>query len=109
MLHSNDDISPFVPFFDIAVSLGNLFQRIASIYDRYQQVYGIRLLIVHIEVLWLLRSAWEPLAGALRPLRIGSILDRQGQWSYTVFRIRLCGVLPIVLYPDSAPPAEVAD
>ncbi len=30
-----DDISLFVPFFDIPVSLGNLFQRIASIDDRF--------------------------------------------------------------------------
>ena len=35
MLHSYDDISLFVSFFDIPVSLGNLFQRIASIYDRF--------------------------------------------------------------------------
>ena len=34
MFHSDDDISLFVSFFDIPVSLGNLFQRIASIYDR---------------------------------------------------------------------------
>ena len=35
MLHSDDDISLFVPCFDIPVSLGNLFQRIASIDDRF--------------------------------------------------------------------------
>ena len=35
MFHSDDDISLFVPFFDIAVSLGDLFQRIAPIYDRF--------------------------------------------------------------------------
>ena len=35
MFHSDDDISLFVPFFDIPVSLDNLFQRIASIYDRF--------------------------------------------------------------------------
>ena len=33
-LHSYDYISLFVSFFDIAVRLGSLFQRIASIYDR---------------------------------------------------------------------------
>jgi hypothetical protein len=31
MLHSDDYITPFVPFFDIPASIGNLFQRIASI------------------------------------------------------------------------------
>ena len=35
MLHSYDYISLFVPFVDIPVSLDNLFQRIASIYDRF--------------------------------------------------------------------------
>ena len=35
MLHSDDDIPLLVPFFDIPVSLGSLFQRIASIYDRF--------------------------------------------------------------------------
>ena len=35
MLHSDDDISLFVPFFDIPVRLGHLFQRIASIDDRF--------------------------------------------------------------------------
>ena len=35
MFHSYDYISLFVPFFDIPVSLGNLFQRIASINDRF--------------------------------------------------------------------------
>ena len=35
MFHSDDDISLFVPFFDIPVSLDNLFQRIASIDDRF--------------------------------------------------------------------------
>ena len=33
--HSDDYISLFVPCFDIPVSLDNLFQRIASIYDRF--------------------------------------------------------------------------
>ena len=33
MLHSDDYISLFVSFIDIPVSLGSLFQRIASIYD----------------------------------------------------------------------------
>lgn len=33
--HSYYYISLFVPFFNIAMSLGNLFQRIASIYDRF--------------------------------------------------------------------------
>ena len=35
MFHSNDYISLFVSFVDIPVSLDNLFQRIASIYDRF--------------------------------------------------------------------------
>ena len=35
MFHSDDDISLFVPFFDIPVRLGHLFQRIASINDRF--------------------------------------------------------------------------
>lgn len=35
MFHSYDYISLFVPFFDIPVSLGSLFQRIASINDRF--------------------------------------------------------------------------
>ena len=35
MLHSYDYISLFVPFFDIPVSLDSLFQRIASIHDRF--------------------------------------------------------------------------
>jgi hypothetical protein len=35
MFHSYDYISLFAPFLDIPVSLGNLFQRIASIYDRF--------------------------------------------------------------------------
>ncbi len=35
MFHSDDYISLFVSFFDIPVSLGSLFQRIASIYDRF--------------------------------------------------------------------------
>ncbi len=35
MLHSYDYISLFVSFVDIPVSLGSLFQRIASIYDRF--------------------------------------------------------------------------
>jgi hypothetical protein len=34
MLYSDDDISLLVPFLDIPVSLGNLLQRIASIYGR---------------------------------------------------------------------------
>ena len=34
MLHSYDYISLLVPFFNVPVSLGNLFQRIASVYDR---------------------------------------------------------------------------
>ena len=33
--HSDDYVSLFVPFVDIPVSLGNLFQRIASIYNRF--------------------------------------------------------------------------
>jgi len=35
MFHSYDYISLFVPFFDIPVRLGHLFQRIASIYGRF--------------------------------------------------------------------------
>ena len=35
MLYSYDYISCFVPFFNIAVSLRNLFQRISFIYDRF--------------------------------------------------------------------------
>ena len=35
MLHSDDDISLFVSCFDIPVRLGHLFQRIASIDDRF--------------------------------------------------------------------------
>jgi hypothetical protein len=35
MRHNDDDMSLFVSCFDIAVSLGGLFQRIASIYDRF--------------------------------------------------------------------------
>ena len=35
MRHSYDYISRLLPCFDIAVRLGNLFQRIASIYDRF--------------------------------------------------------------------------
>ena len=35
MSHSDDYISLFAPFFDIPVSLSNLFQRIASIDDRF--------------------------------------------------------------------------
>ena len=31
----DDDISLFVPFVDISMRLDNLFQRIASIYDRF--------------------------------------------------------------------------
>ena len=34
MRHSYDDISLFAPCFDIAVRLGGLFQRVASIDDR---------------------------------------------------------------------------
>ena len=33
--HSNDDISLFAPGFDVSVSFGSLFQRIASTYDRF--------------------------------------------------------------------------
>jgi len=33
-IHRDDDISLFVPFIDILVSLDNLFQRIALINDR---------------------------------------------------------------------------
>ena len=33
MFHRDDNMSRFVPLFDIAVGLGCLFQRIASIYD----------------------------------------------------------------------------
>ena len=36
MLHRYDDISLFMPFFDIRVRLHYLFQRIASIYNRLQ-------------------------------------------------------------------------
>ena len=35
MRHSDDDISCFVSCFDIPVSLGDLFQRIAAIDDRF--------------------------------------------------------------------------
>ena len=35
MFHSDDYIPLLVPCFDIPVSLGSLFQRIASIYDRF--------------------------------------------------------------------------
>ena len=35
MFHSYDYISLFVPFFDIPVSLGSLFQWIVSINDRF--------------------------------------------------------------------------
>ncbi len=35
MFHSYDYMSLFVSFFNIPVSLDNLFQRIASIYDRF--------------------------------------------------------------------------
>jgi hypothetical protein len=35
MLHGDDDIALFVPFFNIAVGLGNLFKRITSIYDLF--------------------------------------------------------------------------
>ena len=35
MFHSNDYIALFVPFIDIPVSLDNLFQRIASVNDRF--------------------------------------------------------------------------
>ena len=35
MFHSDDYISLFVSFINIPVSLNNLFQRIASIYDRF--------------------------------------------------------------------------
>ena len=35
MFHSYDYISLFVPFFDISLSLGSLFQWIGSIYDRF--------------------------------------------------------------------------
>ena len=34
MLHSYDHIPLFVPCFDVPVSLGSLFQRIASVYNR---------------------------------------------------------------------------
>ncbi len=34
IFHSYDDISLFVSFFNIAMSLGDLFQRIATINDR---------------------------------------------------------------------------
>jgi len=36
MFHGDDDISLFVPFIDIPVSLSHLFQQISSIYDRFQ-------------------------------------------------------------------------
>ena len=35
MFHCYYYISLFVPFFNIGMSLGNLFQRIASIHDRF--------------------------------------------------------------------------
>jgi hypothetical protein len=35
MFHNDDDIALFVSFFDIPVSLSHLFQRIASIDDRF--------------------------------------------------------------------------
>ena len=35
MFHSNDYISLFVSFINIPVSLDNLFQRIASVNDRF--------------------------------------------------------------------------
>ena len=35
MFHRDDHISLFMPLLDIAVRLGDLFQRIASIYDRF--------------------------------------------------------------------------
>jgi hypothetical protein len=35
MFHSYDYISLFVPFVNISMSLGSLFQRIASIFDRF--------------------------------------------------------------------------
>jgi hypothetical protein len=35
MLHLNDYVSLFVPLLDIPVRLDDLFQRIASIYDRF--------------------------------------------------------------------------
>jgi hypothetical protein len=35
MHHSDDDVSPFLPLFDIPVSFGDLFQRIAPIDDRF--------------------------------------------------------------------------
>jgi hypothetical protein len=35
MFHSDDDISLFVALLDIPVRIGHLFQRIASIYDRF--------------------------------------------------------------------------
>ncbi len=33
MIHGNDDVDLFVPLFHIAVSLGDLFQRVASVDD----------------------------------------------------------------------------
>jgi hypothetical protein len=35
LCHGDDDISLFVSFFDIPVGLGDLFQWIASVYDRF--------------------------------------------------------------------------
>ena len=35
MFHGYDYVSLFLPCFDIPVSLGNLFQRVASIDDRF--------------------------------------------------------------------------
>jgi hypothetical protein len=35
MFHRNDHVSLFMPFVDIPVSLGHLFQRIESINDRF--------------------------------------------------------------------------
>ena len=36
MVHSDDDISLFAPLIDIPVRLGNPFQRIAPIDDRFE-------------------------------------------------------------------------
>ena len=45
LLHSDDDIALFVPFFNIAMRLDNLFQRITSIDDRFYLPASISSLI----------------------------------------------------------------
>jgi len=46
MVYIYDYISFFVPFVNISVSLGNLFQRIASIYNRYYFVSFKKLFLI---------------------------------------------------------------